>query len=294
MNRDLKQIAQSLREGPEVQPGVMWFSRELAIDLANVCEQADAELARLRAELAKAEACSTDLSQRVAQEQIHSNKTADDLFAIRRGEAPSDGASELIKEIHADYVAARRAQAQLKRFEGCAARDDSFTPVRKAIMAILRDSPDYPLEENEFSDLPTAEANAACATIINAAMDMVVEIDRLREFEARESVVTNVMAAFVAFQDDKMSPEAFQDLITRSEKVMCSAIEALGRRDKIRKLEGAHEEADRMIRNLRESANIAAARGYHDTAIRHTYDADQLTERLTAIKQQLTQARAGK
>lgn len=168
MNRDLKQIAKSLREGPEVQPGVMWFSRELALDLANVCEQADAELA-------KAEACSTELSQRVAQEQIHSNKTAEDLFAIRRGEAPSEGASALIKEIHVDYVEARSAGK---------------------------------------------------------------EIARLREFEAREVAVTNFFAAIVMFGEGQISEKQFQGAMRAHETVLCSAIESLGRRDKIRGAEG--------------------------------------------------------
>lgn len=69
----------------------------------------------------------------------------------------------------------------------------------------------------------------------------VAEIDRLREFEAREAAVTNFFAGIVDFGDGKLTEEQFLRLMEAHDSVLCSAIEALGRRDKIRKLEGALE-----------------------------------------------------
>lgn len=69
--------------------------------------------------------------------------------------------------------------------------------------------------------------------------ELEAEMLRLREFEAREAAVTNFFAAIVMFGEGKISDEQFQRVMRTHETVLCSAIEALGRRDKIRKLEGA-------------------------------------------------------
>lgn len=86
---------------------------------------------------------------------------------------------------------------------------------------------------NELGDNPLSEENQI--EVLRR------EITRLRELEAREAMVVNLMAAWVDVIDNKMTRDRFEELLKRSEAEMCRAIECLGRRDKIRKLEGAEE-----------------------------------------------------
>lgn len=102
-------------------------------------------------------------------------------------------------------------------------------------------------------------------------LDLVfAELARLREFEAREAVVTNLFAVFYAAGEGKISDEQLVGVINSMDQDIADAIHALGRRDKIRKLEGAVE----VLQTVLAGASIA------DTLIEHT--------------QQLAEARAGK
>lgn len=112
-----------------------------------------------------------------------------------------------------------------------------------------------------------------------------VELDRIREFEAREAIVVNLMAAWVDLIDGKRTISQFEELVKRSEAEMCRAIECLGRRDKIRKLEGA-------VKALK-----AIAERYHDekpgTCGKWVSAADVETA-LDYYTEELGEARAGK
>lgn len=68
-----------------------------------------------------------------------------------------------------------------------------------------------------------------------------LELNRLRGVEAREAVMVNLMAAWFELIDGKLTVDRFEDLLKGSEAGMCRAIECLGRRDRIRTLEGAYE-----------------------------------------------------
>lgn len=104
------------------------------------------------------------------------------------------------------------------------------------------------------------------------------ELARLREFEAREAMVTNLMAAWIDVIDGKKTLSQFEELVKRSEAEMCRAIECLGRRDKIRKLEGALD-ALREVAKWARDGEILYMDLEHETAV---------------VEQQLAEARAGK
>jgi DNA-directed RNA polymerase subunit RPC12/RpoP len=106
------------------------------------------------------------------------------------------------------------------------------------------------------------------------------EMKRLREFEAREAIVTNLMAAWVDVIDGKKTVDQFEELVKSSEAEMCRAIECLGRRDKIRKLEGAIESLKGFI-----------GPGVQDYRHWTWQDVQQEVER---YEQQLAEARAWK
>lgn len=111
------------------------------------------------------------------------------------------------------------------------------------------------------------------------------ELARLREIEAREAVVVNLMAAWVEVIDGKLTVDRFEEFIQRSDAQMCRAIECLGKRDKIRKLEGSVE----VFRSLRERYHDERP-GTHGRWV-SAKDVEHCLDYYTNL---LTEARAGK
>lgn len=114
--------------------------------------------------------------------------------------------------------------------------------LREANETLLAISNDKTILAETIEDLWRLKRGEEVAEDSSDLLKMIsTEMKRLREFEAREAIVTNLMAAWVDVIDNKMTRDRFEELLKRSEAEMCRAIECLGRRDKIRKLEGAEE-----------------------------------------------------